>query len=382
MRIVVDGRPLLTSEHTGIGVYTAAALEATAQAAPDVHFELVCTGRESTLHYVPKFLSPNISVTKVAFSNRLLGVGSRMNLLPFERFARHQPDCVWFPGVTPGWTTLPTAMTIHDLSPWITPQFYTVKDHLYHRLAHLRARARDAELLFTVSAATARDVQQLWGIPAERLLATPLGVDHALFRSREQPSDRNNRAAYDLNRPYFAALATREPRKNLESVLEAYVNFRARCVHGPALALVGGSGWKSGHLARMIARSPVANDIVTTGFVPRAHLGALLRGAHAMVFPSFYEGFGLPVAEALTCGTPVIASAIPAHFEVAGSAAPAVFFVDPFNVTDIVRGMTEITKSAASWKDVALEYGPQRAQEYSWHALGVRTATALRGLQP
>jgi glycosyltransferase involved in cell wall biosynthesis len=130
----------------------------------------------------------------------------------------------------------------------------------------------------------------------------------------------------------------------------------------------------------MVERSPYAQDIVTTGFVPRAHLGALLRGARAVVFPSFYEGFGLPVAEALACGTPVVASAIPPHFEVAGSAAAAVFFVDPMNVTDITRGLLEITNNATHWKEVALAKGPERAKDFSWTALGGRTATVLRGL--
>jgi glycosyltransferase involved in cell wall biosynthesis len=380
MRVVVDGRPLLTRERTGIGVYTKEAIEATAAAALDIHFEVIFTGKEALLDYAPKFSGPNISVTKVVFSNRMLGVGSRFNLLPFERFAQVKPDAIWFPGVTPGWTTLPYALTIHDLSPFITPQFYTLKDRVYQQVVHLCTRAQEADQLLAVSEATARDLQTFWKIEPKKITVTTLGVDTQVFKPREQPADRNFRAAYDLNRPYFAALATREPRKNLESVIEAYVAFRAGTPQGPALALIGGAGWKSKHLERLVESAHLERDILLLGYVPRAHLGALLRGAEALIFPSFYEGFGLPVLEALACGTPVITSAIPAHFEVVGEAARAVYFVDPFNVTDIKRGLQEIADNQAEWRAEAQRLGPEQAAQFSWKALGQKTAEALRAL--
>lgn len=236
-------------------------------------------------------------------------------------------DAWWFPNWTILATRKPFALTVHDASFVHTPHFYSLWDRLLVALAKPHALAKKARQCIAVSEHTAEDIKHTWGIPSSKVYVAPLGVQEA-FSLREQPSDRSYRASYDLNRPYILSLATHEPRKNILGVLEGYQEARKQRPTLPPLVLAG--------MRRIALPELLLEHVHVLGYVPQKHRPALMRGAHALVFPSFNEGFGLPVLEALACGTPVVTSIAtpPTSLFTHG-----IFPADPYNAQDIARAI-------------------------------------------
>lgn len=378
MNIAVDIRCLTDRRLTGIGWYTFHLVSAMAAQAPFDRFFLFASGTNETLDRRPAITAHNITVVEQPIPNKLLTLAMRApGGLCLEKLLPKTPDIWFFPHPHIVRTKLPYVVTVHDLALQLLPNFFTVADHLRERLIRSELLAQGAKRVLAVSENTACDITREWNIPRERIVVTHLGVDGHAFGAREQPSDRSFRAAYDLNRPYILALATVEPRKNFASVIEAYHAFRAEGGAALPLVLVGGQGWKSKHLNDSIAASTFRADIRLLGYIPEKHKPAMYRGATAFLFPSFYEGFGLPVAEALSSGTPVITSFAGSLPEVAQNAA---LYVDPFNVTDLTQALHHLfdPKHGAALRSDLRTRGIERAQAFSWAATAEKTLATLR----
>ncbi len=377
MRIAIDIRALTDPFVTGIGFYTRNVVEAMIAQAPQDEFILFASGRSATLQRIPEFRGKNVRTVKVALPNRLLFSLLRLPGGPnLEYFLPEKPDVWLFPKFNVMRTALPYVVTVHDIAFELFPQFITRKERLHNRIAQIKNTAHNAQRVLAISQSTASDLQTLWGIEQKNITITPLGVDHNLYTPGEQPSDKTFTAVYNLNRPYLFALATREPRKNFESILEAYSIFRARGGRDLPLVLAGAPGWKNRGLNDLYASHPYKKDIHFLGYVPDKHKPALYRGATVFIFPSFYEGFGLPVLEAMACGTPVITSHTSSLPEVTGTAA---ILIDPFNVHDLAAALHEtIDEPGSAVRTTLAERGPQQAAQFSWQTTAKRTLEALR----
>lgn len=376
MHVAIDIRSLTGEYPTGVAGYTLSLARALANLAPEVQFTLFASGSAEALSRVPLISLSNVTHRHVRMPNRLL---SARLLAPFgpmlEDLLPEPPDVWLFPKFDVGMTRLPYVLTVHDLAFDLFPSFITRKERHYQRLLNIRQIAAKASKILAVSQNTAHDLQYRWNIPAEQIAVTPLGIDHSVFVPREQPSDRSFRAMYDLNRPYFLTMATQEPRKNQESIIEAYARYREQ--GGPAhpLVMAGTDGWKMRSFQRLLRDHPYRDDIWLIGYVPEKHKPALLRGALAFLFPSFYEGFGLPPLEAVACGVPVIAGAVGSMPEVLGDSA---LFVDPFNVNDLTHAMLV---AASEYATEAFAHtrlrGLERAKQFSWERTAATTLQAI-----
>lgn len=380
MRIAMDIRALTDERMTGVGVYTKHLVEALAAGNPNDEFIVFASGSASVLGRLPKLKGANITHVTLPLPNRFL---SFLMLLPggptLEHFLPQKPDAWIFPKFNIFKTALPYFLTVHDLAFVHFPQFITLKERIYHRVIKSQQQVLHAAGILAVSDSTALDLEHTWHIPRSRLHTTPLGVAHDIFTPREQPSDKTYRATYDLNRPYILALATREPRKNLESVIEAYIAFRSQGGIPLPLVLSGALGWKTSALHKLIAENTYQNDIIVLGYVPEKHKPALYRGAMCFAFPSFYEGFGLPVLEAMACGTPVITSATSSLPEVAQSAA---ILIDPFNVNDLTAAFHQILNNTYGLNlcEKLREKGAMVAQHFTWQKTALTTRAAINTL--
>jgi glycosyltransferase involved in cell wall biosynthesis len=293
-----------------------------------------------------------------------------------EWFLPAQPDVWIFPKYNIFRTAVPYFLTVHDLAFDIFPEFVTLKERLHNRLARIQETTERAKGILAVSESTGNDLQARWHVPETKITVTTLGVDHDMFLPREQPSDRTFRAMYDLNRPYILALATHEPRKNLESVIEAYTIFRARGGRQLPLVFSGAEGWKTRRLNELFTTSPYKKDIIVLGYVPDKHKPALYRGATAFVFPSFYEGFGLPVLEAMACGIPVITSVTSSLPELTHEAA---LLIDPMNVNDLASALHELIDEPGglALRQILSKKGIERAQAFTWDKTAKKTLAAI-----
>ena len=243
-------------------------------------------------------------------------------VLPLE-LLRHKAQLVHgLVNVLPLASRVPGVVTVHDLSFVRTPQTLPPLKRAY--LAQLcAASVRRARTVIAVSRQTAEDVAHYFGVPPGKIRVIHNGVAPEFAPGARGAQDQF-RTAKGLPARYLLYLGTLEPRKNLELLVRAFGRWRAcapEAAAGVKLVLAGGKGWYYDTIFNEVSSLGLTGTVIFPGFVPPAELPDWYRGAEAFVYPSMFEGFGLPVLEAMACGTPVICSQAPGLQEVAGTAA-------------------------------------------------------------
>ena len=256
---------------------------------------------------------------------------------------------------------------VHDLIPLRFPEWTTAPT----RRMHLRKLddVRRADAVVTNSAATARDVAERLGIPEQRLHVAHPGVADA-FRTAVPASP-----GPAGGRPYVVAVGTLEPRKNLPALLDAYALVR-RDLPELALVLVGGQGWGGDPVAQRAAELGLGDDLVRTGYLPQGALPGVVAGARAFCWPTLFEGFGMPVAEALAAGVPVVCSDDPSLDEAAGDAAWRAPARDPEAIAGAIRRAVVDDAERAR----RIEAGRAHAATLTWEACATVFVETIEGL--
>ena len=252
-------------------------------------------------------------------------------------------------------------VTVHDLTCLHFPQLHPWSRRTLFRLGVRRA-ARLADAIIVPSVATRRDLAARFPLAAAKIRVVPYAPAErfAPLSPRESlPVISRHGLA---NREYLLFAGNIEPRKNLLTLIDAYNRLRKATRVAPRLAIAGGEGWHNQAIHRAAAASPFAGDIRFLGYVPDAELPALMSGALAFVYPSLYEGFGLPPLEAMACGTPVITSNRSSLPEVVGDAA---LLVDPEDRAGLADAMAKIVDDEPLRQDLR-ERGLKQAQRFSW----------------
>ncbi len=356
MRVLVDvttWRP----GRSGIGLYTERLLRAYAAAFPDDELLLAANGPTDADPGLGRRLGPTMPL-------RALWMQTAMAW----HCSKQRPDVAFFPNyLAPVAATVPLVATFHDMAVYLTPETFSVrKRELQRRLLPLVA-ARAAAIL-TPSQSSRRDVIRLLDVEPKRVVVTPLAADPIFFAPRDEAAIAALRARHRLPERYLLAVGTLEPRKNLVRLVRAFERVYAEHP-GVGLVLVGGRGWRDAAIRDALGGSSAREAIATTGYVDQKELVALYQGARALCYPSLYEGFGLPVVEAMAAGTPALVSRGSSLDEVAGDAALA---VDPLDVDAIAAAMARLLDDDAI-VGVLAEAGRKRAAALSWHNTAIAT---------
>jgi len=249
--------------------------------------------------------------------------------------------------------------TVHDVIPYVYPRTSSTLDLLIYRLWLPLVAAR-LDAIITVSKQSRSDIVQHLRVKPERVVVIPEAASaryHPVDWAQIQPVLNSHR----IDAPYILYVGSIEPRKNLSRLLEAYAELRRWSTRWKLL-VVGARRWKSSSVFKTVERLGLSPHVIFAGFVPEQDLPALYSGASLVAFPSLYEGFGLPVLEAMACGTPVVTSNNSSLPEVAGDAA---ILVDPYDVA----ALTEAMRQVLSDTDLAAELrtrGLAQVAQFTW----------------
>jgi glycosyltransferase involved in cell wall biosynthesis len=261
----------------------------------------------------------------------------------------------------------PTVLTVHDLIFRHLPAHHKPLNRWYLNLT-MPLYCRRAQHIIAVSEFTKRDLVSAYGPSLDKVTVV---YEAAAPRFRPQPPEILDaiRIRYGLPPRYLIFVGTIEPRKNLTCLLKAFeVVYAERLTDG--LVIVGRRGWLYGDFFSALERSPARDAVVLPGYVADQHLPAMYAGAQALVFPSLYEGFGLPVLEAMACGIPALASSASSIPEVGGEAA---LYFDPTDTGEMIGAVRRVLRDAALQEEMRI-WGLAQAAQFSWERAADETA--------
>jgi glycosyltransferase involved in cell wall biosynthesis len=301
------------------------------------------TPKQANFHWKPQAVHARFRPARILWEQIIL---------PLEA-ARYRLDVLFNPGFTaPIFSAVPSVTVFHDLQHRRHPEFFRWFDLPFWRLL-LWASARRSRTLIAVSEATRDDLVHFYPFASKRVRVISHGVDEAFFQL--------DRASVEAQ---VLCVSTLHPHKNIDRLIHAYT----RCKRNYKLVLAGMRGFLADEVEKLIT-----NDIRITGWIPRDELMDLYARATAFIYPSTFEGFGMPVLEALAAGIPVACSDIPPLREVAGDVA---LFFDPLDENAIAGALDRITSDQALRKQLA-EAGPKRARDFTWQRSAELTLAAL-----
>lgn len=278
-------------------------------------------------------------------------------------------DVLWSPANSGPLAVSNQVLTLHDLSVYDHPHSFSPLFRWWHRLLIPRL-AGQAEKIITDSAFSRERIIYHLGLPPEKVTVIACGVDRGWFYPRTATEIARVRARYRLPEAYFLFVGSLEARKNLRRLLLAWKEMPDR----PAdlgLVLAG----RSGRAFRRLDLDPLPAAVHRPGYIAEQDLPALYSGARALVLPSRYEGFGLPVLEAMACGTAVLCSRIPALVDTAG---PAALLFDPDDDQDMAAALARLVREPELRQDL-IQRGRQRARQFSWERTSEQVWAALGG---
>lgn len=296
--------------------------------------------------------------------------GAELRIIPFPRLWTHvrlswemayrPPDALFIPShVLPLMHPHASLVTVHDLGYLHFPEAHPIGQRLYLDLS-TRWNARFAAHLLADSEATKADLVTRYGTLPQKVTVAYPGRDETLAPVRDPAAIEAVKVRYGIAGNYFLYLGTLQPRKNLARLVAAFATLQSRAV----LVLAGKRGWLYDELFALVQRTGLEQRVLFPGYVLDEEKAALLSGAVAFVFPSLYEGFGLPVLEAQACGCPVITSTASSLPEVAGDTA---LLVDPTDTAAIAAAMQRVEEDPALREDL-IKRGLANVGHFSWTA--------------
>ncbi len=355
MRIGVNALYLIPGGVGGTEIYLRELLAALARLDRENEY-FVFRNRETGEDLIPRAANFHDRPQAVRARFRPARIVWEQTILPLEA-SRERIDVLFNPGFTaPAFARCPSVTTFHDLQHKRHPEHFRWFDLPFWNLL-LWASAKRSRLLLADSQATAGDVRKYYPFAGERTRVVPLGVSPDFF-SLERSRAEN----------FLLCVSTLHPHKNLERLIRAFARAK-----GDSLVLAGMRGFHSARIEALIGQLRLGERVRLTGWIPRGELLGLYARARAFVYPSTFEGFGIPVLEAMAAGLPVACSRIAPLGEVAGEAA--VYF-DPASEEEMAKALERITRDDELRAHLAAE-GPRRAKLFSWDNTARRTLEAL-----
>lgn len=356
MRVLFNTKPSILYNKTGVGYYVLNLYNELLRSGIDI-VPTVDKGSRTLLNSLSKISSRLRKIAGKRYPSFIPKVGDAMikvlykrsDPLPFDIYHETSLDPI-------PWTDAAIVCNIYDLSFIRCPQFL-IKEFSGYAERNIRENVLKARRIIVNTEFIKNEVIDFLRIPEDRIDVIPLAPSTAYFMAKE---NKDGIAGVPKDRPYILYVGTVEPRKNLKTLIRAFREIRAE--NNIALIIAGGLGWLYDDIIQYPEDLGIKDDVYFTGYVDEMTLGKLYNHALLFVYPSLYEGFGLPLLEAMACGIPVIVSDIPPLREVSGDAALA---FSPEDYTELASKIRMVI-SSESLRAEMVKRGLERVREYSW----------------
>jgi glycosyltransferase involved in cell wall biosynthesis len=379
MNIAIDSLFLYSSPFTGISIYTKELIRQFALF-DNLDVSVIYAGKsDSEREQIKKELvNCEYKLLEIPISGKLArstwSFSDFPNITPYlkEIDIYHSPFYI-LPGLS---NSQKVIVTIYDIFPILFPKFFPLTTRVAHlqRLNKIKRYCENDNVgIVTVSNHSKKDIVEKMGIPEEKIAVTHLGVQ-SIFNANPISDSKEILNKYNISYPFILSVGSINPRKNIERLLEAFTLMKKNNKLPHKLVLVGTSGWLNGKIKASIQGN---KDIILIGIVPEDELPTFFQQADLFMFPSLYEGFGLPVIEAMACGAPVITSNCSSLPEIAGDAA---VLVDPYNSKKISEAMLHILTNSAAKHDM-IQKGIEQSKKFNWEKTAKMTLEAYKMLQ-
>ena len=363
MRIAIDAHSVGT-ELGGNESYATNLIEALAEIDSVNHYTLYVTKREALERFNNRW--PNFAVRATLPHTPLI----RVPLTLSAELRKNPVDVLHVQFTAPLVAPCPVVASIHDLAFEHLPRTFKRRSSMQLRLT-VRHTARRAAHIITLSEYSRRDIMETYGIAPERITVTPAAAPDSFGPVTDPEELARVRDIYGIEGDYILSLGSIQPRKNLSRLIAAYSSLRHAQPGAklPQLVLAGKCAWLYDETLQTIRDLEVGSSVILTGYVPQAHLPALYSGALCFVYPSYFEGFGLPPLEAMKCGTAVIVGNRTSLPEVVGDAG---VLVDPFNVGEIASAIERVIGDPGLRSQLRAR-GLEQAKLFNWRETARQT---------
>lgn len=359
--------PLVNDVKTGIGYCESGQVTEISKAhsgTDRIKFEFFSLrNHDRKLARIEPYLMDNCEINMSRFSGFVYKAVSTFIPLPYSWFFGKGSDIThFFNYIVPPFVHGKKVVTIHDMVYKAFPETMNSKTRILLNLAMNKSMKR-ADVVVTDSEFSRSEIIKYFPQYRDKVEVVPCGVDCDMFKPIQDRSIIENvKANHNINGRYFLYLGTLEPRKNLTRLVKAYEILSRRKEDCPLLVLAGGKGWLYDEIFEEVNKSGLGDKVIFTQYIPGEEICPLMNGAEAFVFPSLYEGFGMPPLEAMACGTPVIVSGSASLPEVVGDCG---LIVDAYSEESIADAMGKIADNEELRKQLS-EKGIIRAREFSW----------------
>lgn len=365
MTIGLDGNEANVKNRVGSGQYAFSMLQ-----------EFARVKNKNFVVYLKEKPVPDLPKESVNFKYKVFGPKKLWTqfALPIKLTIGNKPDIFFTLGhYGPRFSATPYAVTIFDLSYLYYPELFN-KDDLYQLTSWSKYSINSAKHIFAISQSTKEDVVKKYKIDPTKITVTYMGFNRKLFKPQPESAITQAKAKYKIKGEYIIFVGTLQPRKNIERLVEAFSQIKG----DTKLVIVGKKGWMYDHIFSKVKKLNLESRVIFTDFVPETDLPALISGAKLYTLPSLYEGFGIPVIEAQSCGTPVVVSNTSSLPEVVGESG---IKVDPNSTISIKQGIEKVLTSPTLASELR-QKGFKNALKFSWQKCATETLKVLESLNP
>jgi len=367
MKIAFNVQPIVKKYRTGVGYCEYLMIQNILKIYKEnqYRFDFISTGNKKyEFLQLKELLTKNIIINRCFWFNEFI-YRILINLLPIPYslfFGKCDEITHFFDFIIPFGVHGKKIVTIHDMVFMAFPETMRFRTRIMLKM-NIKKTCKRADVIITDSEFSKNEIIKYLKIQEEKIKIVPLGVNNEIFfKITDLNIIKNVKEKYSIYDNYFLYLGTIEPRKNLERLIRSYKLLIKNNKNVPVLVISGWSGWAKKNLLNIVYELKIEKYIIFTGYIQEEDKVPLLCGAFAFLFPSLYEGFGLPPLEAMACGTPVITSKTSSLNDVVGDAA---LLVDPLDIKDIYNKL-ECLLYNKELRDNLSKKGIERAKMFSW----------------